>query len=108
MAEQLIQEHYPWFWGTFQSYDMEVKKADAARVFILHRHGGLYLDLDVQCYRAVDSMLLDLDFAVQGCAWAPSRAWQAAMACKQLAFRLGLTHMSPPGLPGHAGRPAGC
>ena len=24
-------------------------------------------DLDVQCFRAVDEMLLDLDFAIQGC-----------------------------------------
>ena len=43
MAEQLVQEHYPWFWDTFQAFDMEVKKADAVRVFILHRFGGLYL-----------------------------------------------------------------
>ena len=45
MAEELVRAHYPWFWETFQSYDMEVKKADAARVFILHCYGGLYLDL---------------------------------------------------------------
>ena len=68
MAEDLIQTHYPWFMDTFQGYDMEVKKADAARVFILHRYGGLYLDLDVQCYRNTEGMLLDLDFAIQG--WA--------------------------------------
>ena len=66
MAEDLIQMHYPWFWDTFTAYDMEVKKADAARVFILHRYGGLYLDLDVQCFRNTEDLLLDLDFAIQG------------------------------------------
>lgn len=83
MAEELIQAHYPWFWGTFQTYDMEVKKADAARVFILHRLGGLYLDLDVQCFRAVDAMLLDLDFAIQGCAPAGLLTTGVVLACMQ-------------------------
>ena len=27
------------------AYDVEVKKADAARVLILHKLGGVYLDL---------------------------------------------------------------
>lgn len=35
-----MQEFYPWFMPTLDSYDVEVKKADAARPFILYKLGG--------------------------------------------------------------------
>ena len=40
-----------------EGYDVEVKKSDAARVLILHKLGGVYLDLDVQCLQCMDASL---------------------------------------------------
>ena len=39
--------------------------ADALRVFILHRYGGLYLDGDVECIAPVDPMLEGYDLVLQ-------------------------------------------
>jgi mannosyltransferase OCH1-like enzyme len=44
----LVAEHYGWFLETYDAYPRGILRADAARVFILHRYGGLYLDLDYE------------------------------------------------------------
>ena len=45
---------------------LQIKRADVARAFILHHHGGLYLDMDVQCFRDPTDTLTDFDFVIQG------------------------------------------
>ncbi|KAK9842970.1 hypothetical protein WJX74_004991 [Apatococcus lobatus] len=58
---RLLQDHYPWFLRTFQSYRRRVQQGDAIRYFILNTHGGLYMDLDVECYRSTASFLRGFD-----------------------------------------------
>jgi len=53
----LIKTDYPWFLETYESYDKPIKRVDAARYFILHKYGGLYLDLDFLCLRPFDHIL---------------------------------------------------
>ncbi len=53
----LIADHYRWFLDTYDSYTHNIERADAARYFILHRHGGLYLDLDIEVLRPLDTLL---------------------------------------------------
>lgn len=50
-AEALLREHYPWFLETYKSYTRLVMRSDAMRVFIMHHYGGIYLDMDVECFR---------------------------------------------------------
>ena len=45
---------------------MQEKKSDALRNFIMHAYGGLYLDLDVQCYKPSDASLQHMDIVLQG------------------------------------------
>ncbi len=45
-ARALIALDYPWFLAAYDAYDLPIQRIDAARVFILHRYGGLYADLD--------------------------------------------------------------
>lgn len=42
----LIQSKYGWFLDTFDKYPSDMHRADAARYFILHEHGGVYMDMD--------------------------------------------------------------
>lgn len=44
----LVKEHYPWFLETYDSYDQNIKRVDAARLFMLHRFGGVYADTDIE------------------------------------------------------------
>ncbi len=55
--ENLLTEHYAWFLDTYYSYPYTVMRADAARYFILHHVGGIYMDLDVKCKKPFDLML---------------------------------------------------
>ena len=40
MMRDLIKDHYGWFLDTYDNYDAPIKRADAARYFILHYFGG--------------------------------------------------------------------
>ena len=51
---ELIYEHYDWFLDTYDNYPYQIQRVDAARYFILHRYGGIYLDLDVGCRISLD------------------------------------------------------
>jgi Glycosyltransferase sugar-binding region containing DXD motif len=45
---QLIATQYPRFLNIYDAYPYNIQRADVARYFILHYHGGLYADLDYE------------------------------------------------------------
>ena len=47
-ARELIEKHYIWFLPTYDNYDLNIKRADSSRYFILHHMGGIYADLDYE------------------------------------------------------------
>ncbi len=47
-GRELIEKHYPWFLSTYDGYEHNINRADAARYFILDRYGGIYADLDYE------------------------------------------------------------
>lgn len=53
----LVSEHYPQHLATFDSYPSGIYRADAFRFFVLHRHGGVYADLDVLPYRSINELV---------------------------------------------------
>lgn len=57
MARDFIEEQYPWFLKTFDSYKFNIQRADAIRYFILSHYGGIYIDLDDGCNRNLDPLL---------------------------------------------------
>jgi len=56
-VRSLVRDGYPSLWGLFQRYPEWIQRADACRYMILHRHGGIYADLDVICRRPFDRWL---------------------------------------------------
>lgn len=42
-----LKEHYNWFLPTFLEYKFDIQRADAIRYFVLHKYGGVYMDLDI-------------------------------------------------------------
>lgn len=53
----MLQQHFPWFLKTYDNYKYTIQQADVTRYFFLYLHGGLYLDLDVECLKRVDYLL---------------------------------------------------
>ena len=48
--DDFIKTKYPWFYDTYTGYDEKIKRIDAARFFILYEHGGMYADMDFECF----------------------------------------------------------
>lgn len=63
---RLIAEHYEWFLETYDGYKHNIERADAVRYFILLRHGGVYIDLDMECLQPLEPLLVggDLHFSL--------------------------------------------
>ena len=52
-----LEKHYPWFLPVYDNYERKIMQVDAVRYFILHRFGGVYADLDLECLQPIDSLL---------------------------------------------------
>jgi mannosyltransferase OCH1-like enzyme len=57
--ETLIKEHFPWFYPTYIGYDQHIKRIDAARYFVLYKHGGMYADMDFECINNFEHLIPD-------------------------------------------------
>ncbi|KAK9824259.1 hypothetical protein WJX72_009027 [[Myrmecia] bisecta] len=64
-SKALLTEHYSWFLPTWDQYNTDIVRADSIRPFLLHHYGGLFLDLDVSCFRNVSSFLEGFDVVLQ-------------------------------------------
>lgn len=53
-AREFIATYYTWFIEVYDSYPHNIQRVDAARYFILHHFGGIYLDCDVGCRTQLD------------------------------------------------------
>lgn len=52
-----MDEHYPHLAAKYAECSYAIQRADIARYLILHRHGGVYADLDMECLRPVGPLL---------------------------------------------------
>ncbi|KAJ3070800.1 hypothetical protein HK102_006588, partial [Quaeritorhiza haematococci] len=55
---RLVEEHYPWFLPTFESFPHNIMRVDSVRVLYLHKYGGVYADLDVESTGSLDQAFL--------------------------------------------------
>jgi hypothetical protein len=53
----LLATHYPGFLATWEAYPLRIQRIDSIRYFILDHHGGVYLDMDMECLRPLDPLL---------------------------------------------------
>lgn len=62
--DKLIRDFFPGLYTTWCRYDVNVKKHDAARIAILYKYGGVYLDHDFFPLRNIERMLGNCQFVV--------------------------------------------
>ncbi len=53
----LIKNYYPWFLKTYDEYDVNIKRVDAARYFYLYHYGGVYIDMDMTSLKKLDNLI---------------------------------------------------
>jgi len=49
--ENLIKNDFPWYYDIYIGYDVNIKRIDIARYFILYKYGGIYADMDYMCVK---------------------------------------------------------
>ena len=54
---ELIRTRYPWFLPTYDAYPTPIQRADVARYFLIYTYGGVYADLDIQCFKPFAPLL---------------------------------------------------
>ena len=54
-----ISTKYSWFIPTFEAYPEQIQRVDSFRYFIIYEYGGLYADLDIECFKPLDTLLTD-------------------------------------------------
>lgn len=53
-ARNFIEESYPWFLSTYDSYPYAIQRVDAIRYFVIYHFGGFYLDLGRGCRKTLE------------------------------------------------------
>lgn len=53
-VRRLVAKHYPDHLVLYDSYHQPIFRADAMRYFVIHRFGGIYVDLDMEALKPMD------------------------------------------------------
>lgn len=51
-----IKEHFPYYWETYSNFKYAVQRWDAIRYMLLYVYGGIYVDLDTECFKNIESI----------------------------------------------------
>lgn len=57
MNRDFIIKHYPGFISIYDSYPNAIQRVDAVRYFILHKVGGVFIDIDFECFQNIEPLL---------------------------------------------------
>ena len=52
-----IEDKFPWFVNRFNEYPKNIQRVDAFRYFVLYEYGGLYADMDFECFKNIDGLV---------------------------------------------------
>ncbi|RYP50517.1 hypothetical protein DL768_003970 [Monosporascus sp. mg162] len=61
-----IEDEYPWFLETYDSYKFPIQRIDVLRYFMLRYYGGIYMDLDNGCAEKLDALTYIPAFITDG------------------------------------------
>lgn len=62
--EEFVKEVCPDFESCYRAFPYDVQRWDAIRYLILYHIGGMYVDLDYECFQPFDSVLHGLDCCI--------------------------------------------
>lgn len=62
----LVAQRYPAFLATYDAYPSPIQRADVSRYLVASTHGGIYADLDTECYRPFRALLRGRAAAARG------------------------------------------
>lgn len=57
--EELVSTYFPEYLSMYRSFPYNVQRWDTIRYMILYLYGGVYTDLDSECYRPIETLFED-------------------------------------------------
>jgi len=61
MNRNFIKDHFPFFLSKYDEYRTTIQRVDAVRYFILYKCGGVFIDLDFECFKDITPLMVDSD-----------------------------------------------
>ncbi len=61
MNRDFIKKHNIEFLSIYDGYNFDIQRVDAVRYFILYKMGGVFIDLDFECFYNIEPLLKDQD-----------------------------------------------
>lgn len=55
--DELVYKYFPEYLFLYKSFPYNVQRWDTIRYMILYMYGGIYTDLDTECFRSIDTLL---------------------------------------------------
>ena len=49
--DSFVSNNFPEFYPIYRKYPRQIQRVDMARYMILFKHGGIYVDMDFECFR---------------------------------------------------------
>lgn len=57
LLRNLINQNYSWFLHTYENYEYNSQRENAAKYFILRHFGGIFINSDIGCNRNLDDLM---------------------------------------------------
>ena len=58
--DELVEKHFPEYLSMYRSFPYNVQRWDTIRYMILYVYGGVYTDLDTECFKPIEPLLEDV------------------------------------------------
>ena len=65
-CRQLLERDYPSYLPMYDGYPHRIQRIDAVRYFILHRWGGVYVDMDIESLKPIDDLVAGSELLLGG------------------------------------------
>lgn len=62
--DKLVETYFPEYLSMYKSFPYNVQRWDAIRYMILYVYGGVYTDLDTECFKPIDSLVENVTMGI--------------------------------------------
>ena len=80
--DKFMKEKYPKYYSLFKSYSKQIQRVDIWRYFVLDYYGGIYVDMDIECYGNFKEYLLSSKVNIAQSPWNHEAIQNSFMASK--------------------------
>jgi len=77
--DNLIKNDFPYFYDIYKGYDVNIKRIDMARYFILYKYGGIYADMDYICFKNFYNLMPQDKVSISESDWQENEYLQNAL-----------------------------